>query len=148
MAALGAITIVVEAADPSGSLITAVFANDMGKTVGAVPGHVTSRLAAGSNRLLREGAATIRGTEDALDELFGVGNGPHGPRGVAAEPAAQIEPRLRAVLDAVEAGEGVGEIAARTGMTATEIRSALGELEAEGLIVAGGIGWYQRAVSR
>ncbi len=147
MAALGAITIVVEAADPSGSLITAVFANDMGKTVGAVPGHVTSRLAAGSNRLLRDGAATIRGTEDVLDELFGVGNGPHGPRGVTVEPDLELDARLRTVLDAVEAGEGVGEIAARTRMTATEVRSALGQLEAEGLIVAGGIGWYQRAAS-
>ncbi|HKN93203.1 MAG TPA: DNA-processing protein DprA [Thermoleophilaceae bacterium] len=147
MAALGAITIVVEAADPSGSLITAVFANDMGKTVAAVPGHVTSRMAAGSNRLLREGAAVVRGTEDVLDELFGPGYGPNGPRGVDAEPGSELAPRLRAVLDAVEAGEGVGEIVARTRMTAPEVRSALGQLEAEGLIVAGGIGWYQRAAS-
>lgn len=145
MAALGAITVVVEAADPSGSLITADFAHDLGKTVGAVPGQVTSRLAAGNNRLLRDGAATIRGTEDILDEIFGVGNGPHGPRGKPASRVLALEPRLRAVLDGVEAGEGVGEIVARTGMTAPEVRSALGELEVEGLIVVGAIGWYQRA---
>lgn len=145
MAALGAITVVVEAADPSGSLITADFADDLGKTVGAVPGQVTSRLAAGNNRLLREGAATIRGTEDILDEIFGVGNGPHGPRHNPASRTPVLEPRLRAVLDGVEAGEGVGEIGARTGMTAPEVRSALGELEAEGLVVVGAIGWYQRA---
>jgi DNA processing protein len=146
MAALGGITVVVEAADPSGSLITTTFALDMGKTVGAVPGQVTSRVAAGSNRLLREGAAMIRGTEDILDEMFGIGNGPQGPRASAgrAQPLA-LEPRLRAVLDGVEAGEGVGEIAARTGMSAPAVRSALGELEVEGLIVSGGIGWYQRA---
>lgn len=146
MAALGAITVVVEAADPSGSLITATFATEIGKTVGAVPGQVTSRVAAGSNRLLRDGAATIRGTEDVLDEMFGVGNGPAGPR--AAEPSAvlALEPRLRAVLDGVEIGEGVGEIAARTGMSAPAVRSALGELELAGLIVAGGLGWYQRAL--
>jgi DNA processing protein len=145
MAALGAITVVVEAADPSGSLITATFANDMGKTVGAVPGHVTSRVAQGTNRLLREGAAMIRGTEDVLDELFGVGNGPHGRRAPQPSVLQSLEPRLRAVLDGVEAGEGVGEIVARTGMSAPEVRSALGELEMEGLIVSGGIGWYQRA---
>lgn len=145
MAALGAITVVVEAADPSGSLITAAFADDVGKTVGAVPGQVTSRLAAGNNRLLRDGAAVIRGTEDILDEIFGVGNGPHGRRSNPARRVLALEPRLRAVLDGVEAGEGVGEIVARTGMTVPDVRSALGELEAEGLIVIGAIGWYARA---
>jgi DNA processing protein len=147
MAALGAITVVVEAADPSGSLITASFAADLGTTVGAVPGQVTSRVAAGSNRLLRDGAATIRCTEDVLDEMFGIGNGPSGRRDAAPPPALALEPRLRAVLDGVEVGEGVGEIAARTGMSAPAVRSALGELELEGLIVAGGVGWYQRAAS-
>jgi len=142
MAALGQITVVVEAADPSGSLITAVFANDLGRTVGAVPGHVTSRLAAGTNRLLREGAATIRGTRDVLDEIFGVGNT---PVDLGERQTQVLETRLRAVLDGVEVGEGVGEIAARTGMSAAAVRSPLGELELEGLVVSGGVGWYQRA---
>jgi DNA processing protein len=148
MAALGAITVVVEAADPSGSLITAVFALDLGRTVGAVPGLVTSRLAAGNNRLLREGAPTIRGAEDVLDEMFGIGNGPGGPREAGCSVLLALEPRLRAVLDGVEIGEGVSEIATRTGMSAAAVRSALGELELEGLIVAGGVGWYQRAATR
>ena len=148
MAALGAITVVVEAADPSGSLITAHFALDLGKTVGAVPGLVTSWRAEGSNRLLRDGGATIRGTEDVLDEMFGIGNGPDGARYATEKPKLKLEPRLRAVLDGVEAGEGVGEIAERTGMSAAAVRSALGELELDGLIVPGGVGWYQRAATR
>lgn len=73
MAALGRLTVVVEAAESSGTLITAEFAAQLGREVGAVPGHVTARLAAGSNRLLREGAAVIRSPQDALDELLGVG---------------------------------------------------------------------------
>lgn len=146
MAALGTITVVVEAADPSGSLITASFAGQLGITVGAVPGQVTSRVAQGSNRLLREGAAVIRGAEDVLDEMFGIGNGPGGgSRDAAPIQTVELEPRLRAVLDGVEAGEGVGEIAARTGMSAPAVRSALGELEVEGLIVPGAVGWFQRA---
>lgn len=144
MAALGAVTVVVEAADPSGSLITATFAEDLGRTVGAVPGPVTSRKGEGSNRLLREGAATIRDAEDILDELFGVGNGPQGPRPPAQRAAPALEPRLRAVLDGVEAGESVGEIARRCGMTAAGVRAALGELELRGLIAASAIGWYGR----
>jgi DNA processing protein len=147
MAALGAITVVVEAADPSGSLITATFALDLGRTVGAVPGPVTSWRAEGSNRLLRDGGATIRNTEDVLDEMFGIGNGPDGPRFAKPARKLKLEPRLRAVLDGVEAGEGVGEIAQRTGLSAAAVRSALGELELDGLIVPGGVGWYQRAAT-
>ena len=79
MAALGELTIVVEAAASSGSLITAEFAQQIGRDVGAVPGQVTSRLAAGVNHLLREGAAVIRSPQDALDELLGVGSAPLGP---------------------------------------------------------------------
>ena len=73
MAGLAGLTLVVEAADPSGSLITADFAKDLGRCVAAVPGRVTSSVAQGTNSLLREGAAAITGTDDVLDELFGVG---------------------------------------------------------------------------
>src|SRR5205807_7125839 len=56
MAGLAAATVVVEAAERSGSLITATFAVELGRDVGAVPGRVTSREAAGSNALLHAGA--------------------------------------------------------------------------------------------
>lgn len=62
---------VVEAADGSGSLITAQDALDMGRDVMAVPGHPLDARAAGCNRLLREGARLIRNTEDMLDALSG-----------------------------------------------------------------------------
>ncbi|MDQ4072508.1 MAG: DNA-processing protein DprA, partial [Actinomycetota bacterium] len=83
MAGLASLTVVVEAAESSGTLITAEFAAQLGREVGAVPGQVTSRRAAGSNRLLREGAAVIRSAEDALDELFGVGTEERFGRGEA-----------------------------------------------------------------
>ena len=147
MAALGEVTVVVEAADPSGSLLTAGFALDLGRTVGVVPGQVTTRVAEGSNRLLREGAAAILSTKDVLDEMFGADQGPRRPCEGARARVLALEPPLRAVLDGVEAGEGVGEIAARTGLSAPAVRAALGELELEGLIVSGGVGCYQRAVA-
>src|SRR3954447_11889778 len=73
MAGFAALTIVVEAADPSGSLITAEFARDIGRAVGAVPGRVPARQSGGANGLLRDGAAVITSVEDVLDELYGVG---------------------------------------------------------------------------
>ncbi len=74
MAALGAITVVVEAAQPSGSLITARRALDLGRQVGAIPGPVTSRASEGTNDLIVDGAAPIRGAQDVLDRLLGVGD--------------------------------------------------------------------------
>ena len=109
MAGLARLTLVVEAADPSGSLITADFAKDLGRCVAAVPGRVTSSVAQGTNSLLKEGAAAITGTDDVLDELFGVGVR-HAPK-VRAACAAPDDPLLRAVLDAADSCTSVEAIA-------------------------------------
>lgn len=63
---LGHAVIVVEAAEKSGSLITARDALEQGREVLAVPGHPVDGRAAGCNRLIREGATLIRGVEDVL----------------------------------------------------------------------------------
>jgi DNA processing protein len=142
MAALSAMTVVVEAADPSGSLITAAFAAEFGRGVAAVPGRVTAANAAGSNRLLRDGAAVVRGAADALDELFGVG----GADRLAAEVAKPVlSDEEAAVLQAVEDGAEVGSIATEAGLDPSRVRVILGTLEAAGLVRRTGIGSYQRA---
>jgi DNA processing protein len=64
VAALPATTIVVEAAERSGSLMTAEMARQLGRELGAVPGPVTSKVSAGPNRLLAEGARVIRSAAD------------------------------------------------------------------------------------
>jgi DNA processing protein len=76
MAALGGMTVVVEAAERSGSLITAEIAADLGRDLGAVPGPVTSRSSAGPNSLLAGGAHVIRGAQDVLDAMLGPGPRP------------------------------------------------------------------------
>jgi DNA processing protein len=142
MAALTAMTVVVEATDPSGSLITAAFAAELGRGVAAVPGRVTAGTAAGSNRLLRDGAAVIRGAGDALDELFGVG----GAGRLAAEgPGQPLSDAEAAVLRAVENGADAGAIAGETGLDPRDVRVILGMLEVSGLVLRTGIGSYERA---
>jgi DNA processing protein len=142
MAALTAMTVVVEAADPSGSLITAAFAAELGRGVAAVPGRVTAGAAAGTNRLLRDGAAVIRGAGDALDELFGVG----GAARLAAEgPGPVLGDAEAAVLEAVENGADAGAIASETGLDPSRVRVVLGMLEVAGLVRRTGIGSYERA---
>jgi DNA processing protein len=143
MAGLARMTVVVEAADPSGSLITAQFASELGRPVGAVPGRATSRLTAGVHALLRDGARLVAGAEDVLEELFGVG------ALRVKEPADdELPPELRGALDAVEAGAGVAGVARMTGLSAAEARAALSRLEALRRVRRTGLGSYSPAGPR
>lgn len=69
VAALSDMVVITEAAEASGSLITARFALDQNKLVGAVPGNITSGLSSGTNNLIKSGAAVITTTKDVLDCL-------------------------------------------------------------------------------
>jgi DNA processing protein len=150
MAALARMTIVVEAAEGSGSLITAGFAQDLGRDVGAVPGQVISPLAAGPNRLLYEGAAVVRSASDVLDALFGPQDRPRSspaPGTAAPHPAlaAKLEPGLRSLLEAVGSGVGSVEGLAESGEVA-EVLAGLSELEFLGFVARGPGGDYLRRV--
>jgi DNA processing protein len=144
MAGLARMTVVVEAADPSGSLITTDFARDLGRSVAAVPGPVTSRLARGTNGLLKDGAVPITGTEDVLDELFGVGVRAAVQQG-NPEPEPE-DPVLARVLEAAEKTRSVTAIAQATRLSTAEARAALARLEAEGYLVRRGLGGWDRAL--
>jgi DNA processing protein len=71
IAGLAGMTIVVEAAERSGSLIAAGCASRFERELGAVPGPITSRASAGTNCLLSRGAHVVRGAEDVLFVLRG-----------------------------------------------------------------------------
>ena len=135
MAALGHLTVVVEAAERSGTLITAEFAADIGRQIAAVPGRVTSAAAAGTNALIRDGAALVTGPQDVLDLLYGVG-----ARSVPA-PDPPLDDIDRALLEAVARGEGLDAMSAALGLGAGPLRAGLARLERRGLVrraVSGG----------
>lgn len=123
---LAAATIVVEGREGSGALITADFALEEGREVLAVPGEITSALAAGSNGLLRLGATPLTRTEDVL-ELFGL---------EAAEPEQpELGTAACAVLEHVrDEPRGADAIGRVTGLDAGEVAAALAELELAGLV--------------
>jgi len=144
IAALSAATVVVQAASKSGSLTTADFATEIGRTVGAVPGQVTSRLSGGTHSLIHAGAPLIRDTADALDLLAGA-TGRVFEAAPGPIPVLDLEPPLRHLLEAVEEGAGtLGELAT-TPEAARGVLAGLGELERRGLIRRGFAGRWERA---
>ncbi len=144
MAGLARMTVVVEAADPSGSLITTEFARDLGRCVAAVPGRVTSRFARGTNGLLKDGAVPITGTEDVLDELFGVGA--REPANETAAADAPGDPVLARVLEAAEGRESVSAIAQAVRLPTADVRAAIARLEAQGFLVRRSLEGWERAL--
>lgn len=141
MAALAGMTIVVEAARRSGSLITADLAADLGRDLGAVPGPVNSRTSAGANDLLAGGACVVRDAQDALDAMLG----PSAPRPQPAGPA--LDENLLGVLAAVEAGEQTCDaVAAALGLDGGEVAASLASLEAYGYVLCSPLGAYSRTL--
>ena len=69
IAGLALAVVVVEAAEQSGSLITAGYAGEMGREVMAVPGLVTSAQSTGAHRLIQDGAALVQSWEDVIGLL-------------------------------------------------------------------------------
>lgn len=143
MAALSAMTVVVEARERSGSLITASFAAEGGREVGAVPGQVGLANAAGTNALLKDGAHVVRCTEDVLDVLEGIGGA------VARRRATVTGPRLtrdlREVLDRVEEQPlSADALADRTDGGGIGAAVALARLELLGYVECGGDGRFRR----
>jgi DNA processing protein len=137
IAGLAQATIVVEAAERSGSLITAELALDLGREVGAVPGPVLSWRSRGVNALLRDGATLIRDAGDALDLALGIeGAAVASVRAAGAVVAAPVDlaPELRALLAAVDDGrDTVGALSAGA-VGAAAVRAGLMELELLGRV--------------
>lgn len=127
IAGLALATVVVEARERSGALITADFALELGRDVFAVPGEITSSLSAGTNDLLRQGAAPLTAVRDVLDVL---GIEPAPPRSAASvsEAAAAVLALLR------EGALAADDVTRAGGLSSGEVAAALVELELAGLV--------------
>jgi DNA processing protein len=141
MAAMAAMTVVVEGAERSGSLITADLAADLGRDLGAVPGPVTARSSAGPNELLAGGACLVRGAQDVLDAMLGPG-----VRKVE-QAGPRLEREMLVVLEAVEGGLDTADaVAADLDLSGAEAASALATLEALGYLSCSLVGAYSRTM--
>jgi DNA processing protein len=129
IAALAAMTVVVEAAERSGALLTASWAERVRRPVGAVPGRITTRQAHGPHRLLSAGAHVITGAQDVLDVIYGA-DAPTAP----ADRRAEVEPELRRWLAAIADGHDTPAALARVGLAPEDGLQVLSALELTGHI--------------
>lgn len=134
-------TLVVEAGAKSGALITVNFALEQGREVFAVPGPIFSRQSAGTNRLIRSGAALVAGAEDVLAELNMTSA--EVQREARAElPADPTEARLLELLGYEP--QHIDELVRGAALPAAEVGAALTMLELKGLIRQAGPMQYVR----
>jgi DNA processing protein len=136
LAALALGVVVVEAAERSGSLITAGFAGDLGREVFAVPGKITSPTSSGTHKLLRDGATLVERWSDVVQEL----PEPWRRRVRAAAVSSMVlggpvagsdEARMLGLLSVDEA-QHIERLIARAGTNAARVGAILTSLELGG----------------
>lgn len=124
-------TVIVEAGETSGALITAQFAIDQGREVFAVPGNILTPQSKGTNRLIAEGARPMLSGRDLLDVL--------NLTRVTEQrvvrkilPADEIEARLMNVL--THEPLHMDEIREQTGLPIERVSATLVMMELKGLV--------------
>jgi DNA processing protein len=134
--------VVVEAAQYSGSLITARLAMEFGREVFAVPGNVTQAVSFGPNQLIKQGAKLVTSWEDVVEELptpvraelMPVENVPSEERAALVEEnLGPVERPLYALLSADEARQ-IDELVEISGLSSSEVLAALFDLELKGVV--------------
>ena len=143
---LSAGVLVVEAAEKSGSLITARVAASQGREVFAMPGSIHAALSKGCHRLIKEGAKLVDSAADVLQEVRGSPLAMLAVRQGLPEPPAPQHPGLLAAM-----GHGpldLDAIAGALGCAPHESAAALLDLELAGEVERLADGRYQRLVRR
>jgi DNA processing protein len=145
IAALSLAVVVVEAAEKSGSLITARLAAELGREVLAVPGRITAPESRGANRLIQDGAHVAMGWEDVVGVLperwkarvtATAGIGRAGDAAAVGRGALEGEPSgYRSILELLgEDPIDIDHVIERSGLGAGRVSAALLELELEGRV--------------
>jgi len=142
--------VVVEAAEKSGSLITARFALDQGREVLAVPGNILSGRNSGAHALLRDGERIVETAEDILEEIqigirgSGLGIGDSGFAADGSNPGdlASQDPILLHM--ALAEPYDLDELAGASGVDRITLLQRLLELERTGAVQRGDCGRFVR----
>ena len=133
--------LVVEAALPSGSLITARLSNELGKDVFAIPGSIHSTLSKGCHVLIKQGAKLVDDAADILSELrlpLPAGGAGSTTTGDSAQSNHPLFAHM--AFDPCD----IDTLAGRAGLPVHEVNAALVELEMAGVVAGRPGGLWQR----
>lgn len=137
IAALSLATLVIEAPERSGSLITARLAGELNRDVLALPGQVSSRASQGTNLLIREGATLVRGVEDILEALGPMASSVKTEDGHEVRNPAELKLNdlERKVLAAIEsASTPIDQVIANSELAAHQVIATISVLEMRRLV--------------
>jgi DNA processing protein len=126
-------TVVVEAPERSGALITAGFAGDQGRQIMAVPGEVFSKASAGCHALIRDGATLVRSAEDVLEAIQALGEGLQLPLTLPPPPLPEGEEGEVLKLLSHKPLQ-TDELVRATGLAAGRLAMVLTMLELKGMV--------------
>ena len=149
IAGISAGTLVVESEIAGGSIITANFAADYGRTVFALPGRVEQPGSRGCHKLIREGATLITGASDLLEDLTGTPVQTLLPLAEAtdesAAPSRAHSAEAQKILSLLMCGEALSpdSIAERTSLPFPLVSATLLLLELDGLAARKADGCYE-----
>ncbi len=157
LAGISLATVVIEAAERSGALITARLAAEAGREVFALPGSIHNPMARGCHRLIREGAQLVTRPEDVLEGLGALaGELAQALRIRLGAPTEQGQPASAPAFDPPDSNykrlwnalghdpTGMDSLIERTGLTAATLSSMLLVMELDGRVSAE-YGRYVRA---
>ncbi|WP_181439624.1 DNA-processing protein DprA [Curtobacterium sp. MCBD17_032] len=144
IAALGAVSVIVEAGARSGALNTAHHAAQLGRPVFAVPGPYSSSASVGCHRLIADHRAEIVvHPRDPVDAALRTRSG-----AVTVDPAvpiaaARVDPDVLRVVDALGRRRPLplDEVVVRSGLSPADATDALALAELQGLVTRGAAGW-------
>ena len=137
ISALSKAVLVVEAASKSGSLITAEFAADQGKDVFAVPGPIFSKMSAGTNELIKNGAYIVQSAQDiidVLDPLACLKTQQAASNENVQLKLSQIEQSILTEVEKNSSGISVDVLSLNLNLAVTQVLGALLGLELKGVV--------------
>ena len=146
-------TLVVEAAQRSGSLITADYANEQGRMVFAIPGSIHNPLARGCHKLIRQGAKLVETADDVMEDLasqIDLNKITSKSNDLIAQSSEKTAVKERNVendrlLDTMGYDPvSIDHLVIQTGLTPAALSSMLLLMELQGLIASNGRGTYTR----
>lgn len=132
---LSDVVVVVEAAEHSGSLNTAMHALEQGRELFAVPGNITSKMSQGCNKLITQGAQPYTEPDDILNLLFPPQPKPKQGRLIFGDNPDEVA-ILTALFDGLRSGE---DILKATGMDVATFNRTITLLEIKGAVRALGM---------